>query len=62
MKSHLLLALLLVACTGPHPSLTLHYDRPAESHDEALPLGNGRLGALVYGGTEDERISLNDIT
>ena len=58
----LLLCLLLplAACTSA--SLTLHYDRSAESLDEALPLGNGRLGALVYGGTEEDRISLNDIT
>ena len=56
----LCLLLPLAACTSP--SLTLHYDRPAESLDEALPLGNGRLGALFYGGTEEERISLNDIT
>ena len=56
----LLFLLPLAACTSA--SLTLHYDRPAESLDEALPLGNGRLGALVYGGTEVDRISLNDIT
>jgi alpha-L-fucosidase 2 len=58
----LLLCLLLplAACTSA--PLTLHYDRPAESLDEALPLGNGRLGALVYGGTGEDRISLNDIT
>ncbi len=65
MKNHIVivfLSLCLAGCGGKGPSLTLHYDRPAESHDEALPLGNGRLGALVYGGTEDERISLNDIT
>ena len=58
----ILLSLLLplAACTST--SLTLHYDRPANSLDEALPLGNGRLGVLVYGGTDEERISLNDIT
>lgn len=56
----LCLLLPLAACTSA--SLTLHYDRPAESLDEALPLGNGRLGALVYGGTGEDRISLNDIT
>jgi alpha-L-fucosidase 2 len=40
----------------------LHYDRPAEYFDEALPIGNGRLGAMVYGGTSSDRLSLNDIT
>ena len=43
-------------------SLKLHYDKPAEYFEEALPLGNGRLGAMVYGGTTMDRISLNDIT
>ena len=41
---------------------TLHYDRPAEFFEESLPLGNGLLGALVYGGVAEEKISLNDIT
>ena len=42
--------------------LKLRYDRPAEFFEEALPVGNGNLGALVYGRTGLERISLNDIT
>ena len=60
-----LLAVLLAAGAcgrAPEQDLVLHYDRPAAFFEEALPLGNGRLGALVYGGTEEERISLNDIT
>ena len=56
-------AMLASACgKGPGRELTLHYDRPAEFFEEALPLGNGRLGALVYGGPLKDRISLNDIT
>ena len=47
---------------GPKQELVLHYDQPATCLEEALPLGNGRLGALVYGGPEEDRISLNDIT
>ena len=58
----LLLTLLLPLAACSHASLTLHYDRPAACLEEALPLGNGRLGALVYGGTDEERISVNDIT
>ena len=59
----LFLILSLCACSAPAgQDLVLHYDRPAESLEEALPIGNGRLGALVYGGVDDERISLNDIT
>lgn len=42
--------------------LTLHYDRPAEHFEEALVIGNGTLGAVVYGGTHTDRISFNDIT
>ncbi len=43
-------------------SLKLHYDRPAEYFEEALVIGNGRMGAIVYGGVGKEVISLNDLT
>ncbi len=43
-------------------SLKLWYDRPAEQWTEALPLGNGSLGAMVYGGTELEKIQFNEET
>ena len=49
------------SCTCPEP-LTLRYDAPAEYFEEALPIGNGRIGAMVYGGPVTDRISLNDIT
>lgn len=42
--------------------MQLKYDRPAQYFEEALILGNGNLGASVYGGVEHEKISLNDIT
>jgi alpha-L-fucosidase 2 len=38
----------------------LHYNTPAAVWDDAMPLGNGRLGAMVYGHTCVERIQLND--
>ena len=38
----------------------LVYDRPAGNVNEALPLGNGRIGALVYGRPDLDRLSLND--
>ena len=41
---------------------TLHYDRPATFFEEALVIGNGTMGGIVYGGTCQDRISLNDIT
>jgi len=40
--------------------LKLQYDRPARIWTEALPVGNGRLGAMVFGGGEVERIQLNE--
>lgn len=40
----------------------LHYNRPALFFEEALPIGNGNLGAMVYGGVNEEKLSLNDIT
>ena len=41
---------------------TLHYDRPAQYFEEALVIGNGTMGGIVYGGTQKDLISLNDIT
>src|SRR5215207_11059903 len=42
--------------------LSLWYDAPATQWVEALPLGNGRIGAMVYGGTARERIQFNEST
>lgn len=42
--------------------LTLDYDAPAATWNEALPLGNGRLGAMVFGGPGAERLQLNEDT
>lgn len=46
----------------PMPKLTLHSDRPAQFFEEAYVIGNGNLGAIIYGGIGEERIALNDIT
>ena len=65
-KKHLLLALSLFATTSmtaqEQAPMVLQYDRPADFFEESLPIGNGKLGALVYGGTDDNIIYLNDIT
>ncbi len=54
-------ALVVAAVATAEPSLW--YDRPArEPITEALPVGNGRLGALVLGGTAHERLALNEAT
>jgi alpha-L-fucosidase 2 len=42
--------------------LRLWYDRPASAWEEALPLGNGKTGAMVFGGIRRERVQLNDNT
>ncbi|MFI6825747.1 glycosyl hydrolase family 95 catalytic domain-containing protein [Kribbella sp. NPDC050241] len=41
---------------------SLYYDRPAGTWLEALPLGNGRIGAMCFGGVSTDRIGLNDET
>ena len=40
----------------------LWYKQPADNWDEALPIGNGRLGGMVFGGIHKERIQLNEDT
>ena len=44
------------------PDLALHYRQPARAWVEALPIGNGRLGAMVFGGAAQERLQLNEDT
>ena len=50
-----------MAC-GHAPALSLDYDSPAGTWNEALPIGNGRLGAMVYGAPGMERMQLNEDT
>jgi alpha-L-fucosidase 2 len=40
----------------------LWYSKPASLWSEALPIGNGRLGAMIFGGVQAERLQLNDDT
>ena len=47
---------------APEESLSLWYRQPAVEWTEALPVGNGRLGAMVFGGVEQERLQLNEDT
>ena len=47
----------------PNPEYLLWYEQPAgDDWMKALPLGNGRLGGMVFGGIERERIMLNENT
>jgi alpha-L-fucosidase 2 len=61
---HLLTTALLLAATlnADTTRYELHYDRAAEHFEETLLLGNGRVGASVFGGVGTERIYLNDAT
>lgn len=60
------LCFVLVMCTGmtvqSQQKAILWYDSPAQHWEEALPLGNGRLGAMVYGDPVNEEIQLNEET
>jgi alpha-L-fucosidase 2 len=51
-----------LAALAANDDLTLHYQRPATEWVEALPVGNGRLGAMVFGGIHQERLQLNEDT
>lgn len=42
--------------------LTMWYDKPATVWNEALPVGNGRLGAMIYGDPVNEKLQLNEET
>ncbi|NQV35548.1 MAG: glycoside hydrolase family 95 protein, partial [Phycisphaeraceae bacterium] len=71
--NHLMSALIFLSVLiNQHPlrgqaksddSLVLWYDQPATSWmTEALPIGNGPMGAMLFGGTEIERIQFNEIS
>jgi alpha-L-fucosidase 2 len=58
----LLILTLLPAVTAPAAYLRLTYAQPAARWTEALPVGNGRLGAMVFGGVTNELLQLNEAT
>lgn len=64
MKKFFFLFVVLVFCKmeSRAQDLALWYKQPAKEWVEALPLGNSRLGAMVFGGAERERIQLNEET
>ncbi|MEZ6014178.1 MAG: glycoside hydrolase family 95 protein [Planctomycetota bacterium] len=61
-----LLAVSLALVASPSPAAQraqeLWYDAPAARWNHALPVGNGRLGAMVFGGVAEERLQLNEET
>ena len=46
----------------PSNNLRLWYDKPASNWNEALPIGNGRLAAMIFGTPEKECLQLNEET
>jgi alpha-L-fucosidase 2 len=46
----------------PATGLALWYRQPADKWTDALPIGNGRLGAMVFGGMDNDRLQLNEDT
>src|SRR6266508_3375807 len=67
MKSFLTVVLIFAAafqCVATASSLTpetlIWFDTPAANFTESTPLGNGRLGAMMFGGVDEERIVLNE--
>ncbi len=67
MKKKKIAALLVMfamwtAKQGNAQPLRLWYDQPATQWVEALPVGNGRIGAMIFGGVEDELLQLNEST
>ncbi len=55
-------AILGLVALATASDLRLWYERPATAWVEALPVGNGRMGAMVFGGTATERIQFNEDT
>ena len=62
MRFLILSVLLVFSAFTSAGNLKLWYNKPASEWTEALPLGNSRLGAMVYGGTETEELQLNEET
>jgi alpha-L-fucosidase 2 len=59
MRIILLMSSLVFGTTGLFAQ-RLWYKQPAAIWTEALPVGNGRLGAMDFGGVTDERLALNE--
>ncbi|OQP67599.1 glycosyl hydrolase family 95 catalytic domain-containing protein [Niastella populi] len=66
MKLRITICCIQLVCAAAHAQqgndLKLWYNKPAVAWEEALPLGNGKTGAMVFGGLVTERLQLNDNT
>lgn len=61
-RSAAALAAVAADASGSQQDLSLWYREPADRWTDALPVGNGRLGAMIFGGVASERIALNEDT
>ena len=62
-KAFIAIVILIVSLdSNAQQPLQLWYNRPATVWTEALPVGNGRIGAMVFGGVEKELLQLNEAT
>jgi alpha-L-fucosidase 2 len=61
-KKYFVLATMLFSITAFAQDTKLWYQQPAVKWTEALPLGNGRIGAMLFGGVENDRIQFNEET
>lgn len=53
----------IVLTWGQNPALKTHYNSPATNwENEALPVGNGHIGAMVFGGVDEDVILVNEKT
>ncbi|HET8829032.1 MAG TPA: glycoside hydrolase N-terminal domain-containing protein, partial [Pelobium sp.] len=62
MKKSLIIILILTISLSTYAQNKLWYKQEAQAWTDALPLGNGRLGAMVYGGVETDHIQFNEET
>lgn len=61
-KKYFFLAAMLFSITAFAQDVKLWYKQPAVKWTEALPVGNGRIGAMIFGGVENDRIQFNEET
>ena len=59
-KNVLFISCMITGSVYSQQSDLLQYDKPASFFEDALPIGNGRIGGMVYGGISKDRISLNE--
>jgi alpha-L-fucosidase 2 len=62
VRSVLIMTAIASTAAAAQSDLTLWYAQPTTKWVEALPVGNGRLGGMVFGGVQKERIQLNEVS